>query len=136
MTEDWMIGEVSGVRGVLHVVVTTADGIVTARSPQTTREDAERLGAACAGLYSIGLSISSEFKSEFSSGSGDTRQVMIDLDGGFLFVRRAADGSRLAVVTDSTVEPAVIGQQMARQVLKIGSNLAATPRHAQSSPAT
>src|SRR5215471_5841154 len=130
MTEDWMIDEVSGVGGVLHVVVSTADGLVTARSSQIAPEAAERLAAACAGLYSIGLSVGSEFKGEFGAGSGNTQQVMIDLDGGFLFVRRAADGSRLAVVTDSTVEPGVIGQRMARQVAKIGSQLAAAPRHA------
>lgn len=136
MTEDWMIDEVSGVGGVLHVVVSTADGLVTARSSQIDQEAAERVGAACAGLYSIGLSVGSEFKGQFGSGSGNTQQVMIDLDGGFLFVRRAADGSRLAVVTDSTVEPAVIGQQMARQVAKIGSQLGAAPRHAHSGAAT
>lgn len=135
MTEDWMIDEVSGVGGVLHVVVSTADGLVTARSSQIDKEAAERLAAACAGLYSIGLSVGTEFGSQFS-GTGNTQQVMIDLDGGFLFVRRAADGSRLAVLTDSTVEPGVIGQRMGRQVAKIGSQLGAAPRHADSGAAT
>ena len=41
-------------------------------------------------------------------GTSDTiRQVMVEFDGGFLFVRGAGDGSRLAVVTDTVIDPAL-----------------------------
>jgi predicted regulator of Ras-like GTPase activity (Roadblock/LC7/MglB family) len=133
-TEDWMIDAVAEVPGVRHVLVTSADGLVSARTPETTREAAEKVGAACAGLYSLAVSVGDQFKGEFGSGSGNAEQVMIRFQGWFLFLRRAADGSRLAVVTDSSVDPAVIGQQMALQVHKIGNSLGTAPRQASAAP--
>ena len=128
--EDWMIDAVTEVRGVRHVLVTSADGLVRARSPKIAREAAEKVGAACAGLYSLGVSVGHQFQREFGVGSGNADLVMIRFEGWFLFVRRAADGSRLAVITDSTVDAAVIGQQMALQVQKIGRSLGTVPRQA------
>lgn len=127
-TEDWMIDAVAEVPGVRHVLVTSADGLIRARSPEITREAAETVGAACAGLYSLGVSVGKQFERDFGPGSGSAELVMIRFEGWFLFLRRAADGSRLAVVTDSTVDAAVIGQQMALQVKKIGRSLGTSPR--------
>lgn len=130
---NWMIDEVSWVQGVRHVVVATSDGLVTARSEATSEDIADRLAAACAGLHSLGRSVGKEF----GSGSRDVQQVMVGFDGGFLFVRRAGDGSHLAVVTEQVVDPALIGQQMQAQIVKIGQrNLATPPRHSQPSTAT
>jgi predicted regulator of Ras-like GTPase activity (Roadblock/LC7/MglB family) len=126
--EDWMIDAVAEVPGVRHVLVTSADGLVRARSAKITREIAEKVGAACAGLYSLGVSVGHQFQGEFGSLSSNADLVMIRFEGWFLFLRRAADGSRLAVVTDSTVDAAVIGQQMALQVQKIGKSLGTAPR--------
>jgi predicted regulator of Ras-like GTPase activity (Roadblock/LC7/MglB family) len=127
-TEDWMIEEVAGVPGVRHVLVTSADGLVRARSPQITREVAEKVGAACAGLHTLGVSVGRQFESEFGDEGGNVKQVLIQFNGGLLFVRHAADGSRLAVITDSGVDAALIGQQMALQVQKIGKPLGTAPR--------
>ena len=129
---NWMIDEVTWVQGVRHVVVATSDGLVTARSEGTGEEVADRLGAACAGLHSLGRSVGKEFGSR----GRDVQQVMVGFDGGFLFVRRAGDGSHLAVVTEQVVDPALIGQQMLAQILKIGQRaLAAPPRHSPSTTA-
>lgn len=120
MTADqsWMLDEVIGVKGVRHAVVLTADGLVKARSVQTSREAAERLAAACAGLKSIGQSLARQF----GTGGPASRQVMVEFDGhgGYLFVRGAGDGSHLAVVTEQGVDPALIAQQMQAQVNKLG----------------
>jgi predicted regulator of Ras-like GTPase activity (Roadblock/LC7/MglB family) len=130
---NWMIDEVTWVQGVRHVVVATSDGLVTARSEGTGDDIADRLAAACAGLHSLGRSVGKEF----GSGGRDVQQVMVGFDGGFLFVRRAGDGSHLAVVTEQVVDPALIGQQMQAQMVKIGQrNLATPPRHSQPSTAT
>jgi predicted regulator of Ras-like GTPase activity (Roadblock/LC7/MglB family) len=121
MTTDqgWMLDEVTGVKGVRHAVVLTADGLVKARSTPTSREVAERLAAACAGLKSIGQSLARQFGAAGTA----SRQVMVEFDGhgGYLFVRGAGDGSHLAVVTEHAVDPALIAQQMQAQVLKIGT---------------
>jgi predicted regulator of Ras-like GTPase activity (Roadblock/LC7/MglB family) len=123
--QNWMLDEVSGVKGVRHAVVLSADGLVKAQSSNTSQDDAERLAAACAGLKSIGQSLARQF----GDGGATSRQVMVEFDGhgGYLFVRGAGDGSHLAVVTDPVVDPALIAQQMQAQVLKIGTASLGTP---------
>ena len=123
--QNWMLDEVTGVRGIRHAVVLSADGLVKAHSAETSKEEAERLAAACAGLKSIGQSLARRF----ADGGGTSRQVMVEFDGqaGYLFVRGAGDGSHLAVVTEQAVDPALIAQQMQAQVLKIGTPTLATP---------
>lgn len=123
--DSWMLGEISTVRGVRHAVVLSTDGLCKVRSEQTDRGTADKLAAACAGLTSLGQGISDEF-----GDGGNTRQVMVEFDGGFLFVRGAGDGSRLAVVTEPVIDPGLIAQQMQAQVLKIGERTLGTPnRH-------
>jgi predicted regulator of Ras-like GTPase activity (Roadblock/LC7/MglB family) len=124
--ERWKIEEITKLQGVRHVVVTTSDGLVKAHSEKTGKEQAERLGAACAGLHSLGGSVSAEF----GSGGMAVQQVLVGFDGGYLFVRRAGDGSKLAVLTDAVVDVALIGQQMTAQILKIGQRNYATPARA------
>lgn len=123
--QSWMLEEVTGVRGVRHAVVLSADGLVRAHCARTSKDDAERLAAACAGLKSIGQSLARQF----GTGSATSRQVMVEFDGpgGYLFVRGAGDGSHLAVVTEQVVDPALIAQQMQAQVLKIGAPNLGTP---------
>jgi predicted regulator of Ras-like GTPase activity (Roadblock/LC7/MglB family) len=122
---NWMLDEVTEVGGVRHAVVLSADGLVRAQSARTSRDDAERLAAACAGLKSIGQGLARQF----GTGGINSRQVMVEFDGhgGYLFVRGAGDGSHLAVVTDHIVDPGLIAQQMQAQVLKIGMANLSTP---------
>lgn len=121
--QSWMLDEVSWVKGVRHAIVATSDGLVQARSAGTAKDVADRVAAACAGLHSLGRSIGQEF----GTGSRAVQHVMVGFDGGFLFVRRAGDGSHLAVVTNAAVDPALIGQQMQAQVLKLGEASFSTP---------
>jgi predicted regulator of Ras-like GTPase activity (Roadblock/LC7/MglB family) len=120
---SWMLELISGVRGVKHVVVLTSDGLMKVRTDQTPLDVADKVAAACAGLAALGIGMSREF------GNSDTiRQVMVEFDGGFLFVRGAGDGSRLAVITDTVIDPALIAQQMQAQVLMIGERTLGTDR--------
>ena len=119
--DSWMLDLVAEVRGVRHVVVLSSDGLVKVRTDVTPPDTADKVAAACAGLVALGLSMGREF--------GDTdrlRQVLVEFDGGFLFVRGAGDGSRLAVVTDATVDPGLVAQQMQAQVLMIGERALGT----------
>lgn len=119
---SWMLELVRTVRGVRHVVVLTADGLLKVRTDHTPTDVADKLAAACAGLSALGQGISKEF----GTGAGP-RQVMVEFDGGYLFVRGAGDGSRLAVVTEPVIDPALVAQQMQAQVLAIGERTLATP---------
>jgi predicted regulator of Ras-like GTPase activity (Roadblock/LC7/MglB family) len=122
---SWMLELIRTVRGVRHVVVLTSDGLLKVRTDHTPADVADKLAAACAGLTSLGHGISKEF----GTGSGP-RQVMVEFDGGFLFVRGAGDGSRLAVVTEAVIDPALVAQQMQAQVLVIGERTLGTPTRA------
>ena len=118
----WMLELIRTVRGVQHVVVLSSDGLLKVRTDHTNADTADKLAAACAGLASLGHGISKEF------GSGTLpRQVMVEFDGGFLFVRGAGDGSRLAVVTEAAIDPSLVAQQMQAQVLLIGERTLGTP---------
>ncbi|MCK9795885.1 roadblock/LC7 domain-containing protein [Isoptericola sp. 4D.3] len=123
--DSWMLDLVAGVRGVQHAVVLSSDGLVKVRTDVTDPDTADKVAAACAGLVALGMSMGREF------GAGDRlRQVLVEFDGGFLFVRGAGDGSRLAVVTDATVDPGLVAQQMQAQVLMIGERTLGTdPAH-------
>lgn len=123
---SWMLELISTVRGVRHAVVLTSDGLLKVRTGHTPVDVADKLAAACAGLSSLGQGVSKEF----GSGAGP-RQVMVEFDGGFLFVRGAGDGSRLAVVTEQVIDPALIAQQMQAQVLTIGERTLSTPSRAR-----
>lgn len=123
---SWMLELISTVRGVRHAVVLTSDGLLRVRTGHTPVDVADKLAAACAGLTSLGQGVSKEF----GSGAGP-RQVMVEFDGGFLFVRGAGDGSRLAVVTEQVIDPALIAQQMQAQVLTIGERTLSTPSRAR-----
>lgn len=119
---SWMLELIRTVRGVRHVVVLSSDGLLRVRTDHTPVDVADKLAAACAGLASLGHGISKEF----GTGRG-SRQVMVEFDGGFLFVRGAGDGSRLAVVTEAVIDPALVAQQMQAQVLVIGERTLSTP---------
>lgn len=118
---SWMLDLVSGVKGVLHVVVLTSDGLLKVRTDHTPLDVADKVAAACAGLVALGLGMSREF-----GRSEAIRQIVVEFDGGFLFVRGAGDGSRLAVITETTVDPGLVAQQMQAQVLMIGERTLAT----------
>ncbi len=121
--QNWMLDDVIWVQGVRHAVVATSDGLVQARSDGTSKDVADRVAAACAGLHSLGQS----FGYEFGAGNRAVHQVMVGFDGGYLFIRRAGDGSHLAVITDPVIDPALIGQQMQAQIIKIGEGNFSTP---------
>jgi len=119
---SWMLELIRTVRGVRHVVVLTSDGLLKVRTDHTPVDVADKLAAACAGLTALGQGISKAA----DAGAGP-RQVMVEFDGGFLFVRGAGDGSRLAVVTEPVIDPALVAQQMQAQVLVIGERTLSTP---------
>ncbi|HWM36152.1 MAG TPA: roadblock/LC7 domain-containing protein, partial [Streptomyces sp.] len=120
--QSWMLSDVADVPGVQHAVVLSADGLVRARTDDLGADDADTLAAAAAGLQSLGSSLAGRF------GEGAPKQHMIEWKGGFLFLRGAGDGSRLAVITSSRVDPGVIASQMVLQVQRFGDHQGTPPR--------
>ncbi|MGW5689303.1 roadblock/LC7 domain-containing protein [Nonomuraea sp. NPDC003754] len=118
----WMIKEIAEVAGVCHVVVFTADGLPKFWSQTTERDDADRIAATGSGLQSLGRSVGSSY-----GRSPAVREVMIGYDGGFLFIRAAAERSHLAVVTRADIDPRLVSQQMQTVIQRLGEQTLATP---------
>jgi predicted regulator of Ras-like GTPase activity (Roadblock/LC7/MglB family) len=110
-----MLEHVRGLPGVHLAVVLSNDGLVITRTGESDRDVADKLAAGCAGLIGVARALQDP-----AGIGGDFRQVFVEWSGGFVFVRSAGEKSSLAVFTDATVNPALIAQGMAEQVLKIG----------------
>ncbi|MBB3733815.1 roadblock/LC7 domain-containing protein [Nonomuraea dietziae] len=117
-----MLKDIVEVTGVRHAVVFTADGLPKIWSEATERDDADRIAATGSGLQSLGRSISNSY-----GRSPSVREVMIGYDGGFLFIRAAAEGSHLAVITHADVDPRLVSQQMQTVIQRLGDQALATP---------
>jgi hypothetical protein len=59
--DSWMLDLVAEVRGVLHAIVLSSDGLVKVRTDVTDPDTADKVAAACAGLVALGLSMGREF---------------------------------------------------------------------------
>lgn len=113
----WMVADVANLPEVRHVIVLSADGLVTARSG-IDRDAADRLAATCSGLQSLGGSVGTEF-----GGSPAIGQIVVGFDGGYLFTRAAGEGSHLAVITGAKVDANLIGRAMQTQAIKLVETL-------------
>ncbi|GAA1614115.1 roadblock/LC7 domain-containing protein [Nonomuraea maheshkhaliensis] len=126
----WMIEEVVETPGVAHVVVSTADGLAKIWSEATPRDEVDRLAAACSGLMSLCLQVGRAH----GTGSCAVQEVMAKYEGGWLFVRVAGEGSRLAVVVNSNVDPRLVSQQMQTVIKRLGEQTFSTPARNPSAP--
>lgn len=100
--------------GVLHAIVVSSDGLLMSLSPGLARSTADQLGAVTAGLASLTRGAARCFE------GGAVRQVMVDMEQGFLFVTSISDGSSLAVVAADDADVGVIGYEMATFVNQAG----------------
>ncbi|HEY3690507.1 MAG TPA: roadblock/LC7 domain-containing protein [Pseudonocardiaceae bacterium] len=122
--KSWMLAQVEALPGVRHAFVVANDGIVVTFTEHTTdRETADPVAAACSGIISLAQQVQ-----KLLGAAGELSQVMVESEDGFLFARRAADGSSLAVATEAAINPALIAQGMARQVQTMGERLGTPAR--------
>lgn len=119
----WLLDEfVSGMGGVRHAVVLSADGLPLGASASLSREDSEHLAAVASGFHSLARGAGHYFD------AGPVRQTMVELDGGFLFVVAAGDGSCLTVFSEVEADVGLVAYEMARLVLRVGEHLSSPPR--------
>jgi predicted regulator of Ras-like GTPase activity (Roadblock/LC7/MglB family) len=122
---NWLLDElVSRVAEVRHAVVLSRDGLALGVSAGLSREDGDHLAAVCSGLHSLARGAGRHFD------AGEVRQTMVELDGGFLFVVAAGDGTCLAVFGSADADIGLIAYEMARLVRRVGEHLYSPPRSA------
>jgi uncharacterized protein len=115
---DWLLDDfVERVPGASSAVVVTADGLVLCISAQISGDSADQLAAITSGLASL-----TDGAAQFFA-VGAVRQVIVEMEGGFLFVARVSDGSVLALLCDSDCDIGLIGYEISLLIGRIGKVL-------------
>ena len=115
---NWLLTSfVEGTSGVTLAVAVSSDGLLMAMSNSIDRATAEQLSAIIAGMASLGHSTARCF------GLGGLDQVIIVLQGGFLFVSSVSDGSSLGVLASRGCDIGSVGYQIGLLVERAGSVL-------------
>jgi len=121
---DWMLKDLAeSVPQTRHVVVLSSDGLCIAKH-ETDEDTADRLAAVGSGLKSL----SSAVATEFPHSDGRMRMVVVEVDGGFMYLMAAGAGAHLAVLADEGVDAGLVGQGMRDLVARIGEHLTSPPR--------
>jgi predicted regulator of Ras-like GTPase activity (Roadblock/LC7/MglB family) len=120
---SWLLDDlVTRVPQIEQAVILSRDGLAVAASASLSREDGERLAAIAAGFDSLARGTARQL------GSGQARQVIVELDSAFLFVTAAGAGSSLAVVSSADAEVGLIAYEMALLVKRVADHLAVRPQ--------
>ncbi|KRV48694.1 dynein regulation protein LC7 [Wenjunlia vitaminophila] len=120
---NWLLDDlVSRVAYIRKALVLSSDGLATGASRGLTREDSEHLAAVASGFHSLAKGVGRHFR------AGAVRQTLVELDGAFLFVTAAGDGSCLAVLADAEADVGQIAYEMTLLVKRVGIHLSTAPR--------
>lgn len=115
---DWLLDDfVDRVPGASSAAVVTADGLVLCISEQIAGDSIDQLAAITSGLASL-----TDGAAQFY-GAGAVRQLIVEMEDGFLFVARVSDGSVLAMMCESSCDIGLIGYEMSLLVSRIGPAL-------------
>jgi predicted regulator of Ras-like GTPase activity (Roadblock/LC7/MglB family) len=105
------------IAGVSDVLVLSTDGLVLARSDGLRRDTAETLAAVTSGLASLTAGAARHLN------AGLVNQVIVEMDGGYLFVTTISEGSCLAVMAAAECDIGLIGYEMSMLVSRLGQVL-------------
>ncbi len=95
------------VTGATHAIVVSTDGLLVAVSSGIDRTTGDQLAAVTSGITSLTQGAARFFA------AGGVRQVIIEMDLGYLFVMSVGEGSSLAVVTSTAVDIGLVAYEMA-----------------------
>jgi len=115
---NWLLNSfVEQTTGVVDAVAVSSDGLLMAMSSDLDRAGAEQLAAIISGFVSLGASTARCFAFD------DLNQVIVSMNGGYLFVSAVSDGSCLGVVAQRSCDIGLVGYQMTLLVERAGSVL-------------
>jgi predicted regulator of Ras-like GTPase activity (Roadblock/LC7/MglB family) len=108
--------------GIDMAVLLSADGLLLSRSSGMGLEPAEHLAATAAALTGLARSAGRQFD------RGLVHQTAIEMDGGYLLVATAGQGTALALLTDRDPDLGMIVYEMQLLVRRVGDHLGVAPR--------
>lgn len=122
---DWLLDDlIDRVPAARQAVVLTVDGLLTGKSANLARADAEHMAAIAAGFSGLARTAGRHFR------GGMVRQTIVEMDEAFLFITSAGHGTCLAVLSDGEADIGLIAYEMAILIERIGHNLSTPPRRA------
>jgi uncharacterized protein len=115
---NWLVSAFAGrAAGVTRAIVVSSDGLLIAMSDGVERARADQLSAVASGLASL---------SHGAARCLDNRavkQMIVEMEGEFLFVMAVSDGSALCVTADATADLGLVGYEMGMLVRRVGEEL-------------
>jgi len=115
---NWLVNSFTErVPGTANAVVVSSDGLVLAISDRLDRAHADQLAAITAGLSSLTRGAAQCFQ------AGEVRQLIVEMDAGYLFVTAISDGSCFAVFAAPDCDIGLVGYEMSLLVERMGKVL-------------
>ncbi len=102
------------VPGISHAIVVSTDGLPLSATRGFPVDSADRLAAVASGVSSLTQGASLCFN------AGAVRQVVVEMEQGYLFVMAVGDGSCLAVLAAITSDLGLVGYEMSLLVSRVG----------------
>jgi predicted regulator of Ras-like GTPase activity (Roadblock/LC7/MglB family) len=114
----WLISSfVTKVPGVANSILVSSDGLALARSRDFPGDRADQLAAVVSGLTSLTLGASRCFN------AGSVRQILVEMDEGYLFIMSVSEGSSIAALAAPSCDIGLVGYEMSLLVSRVGSAL-------------
>lgn len=115
---NWLVNSFTErVPGAANAVVVSSDGLVLAISDGLDRAHADQLAAITAGLSSLTRGAATCFQ------AGEVRQLIVEMDAGYLFVTAISDGSCFAVFAAPDCDIGLVAYEMSLLVERMGAVL-------------
>ncbi len=125
----WLIDNLARqVPDIAHAILVSADGLPLARSADFPTDRADQLAAITSGLSSLAQGAAHFFS------VGAVRQMIIEMDQGYLFVMAVSGGSCLAALASTTCDLGQVGYEMSLLISRVAKALTPAKRVHPSGP--
>lgn len=115
---NWLLIQfVENTDGVQESIAVSSDGLLLAASAGRQRENVDQFAAIISGLISLTGGAATCF--DFDG----VEQIIVEMEGGYLFVTTIADGSTLGVVADRDCDIGLIAYEMTLLCRRAGDAL-------------
>ncbi|HET9058708.1 MAG TPA: roadblock/LC7 domain-containing protein [Acidimicrobiales bacterium] len=115
---NWLLDNfVENSAGVCDAVAVSSDGLLMAMSHTLDRAGAERVAAIISGTVGLSKGAAKAF------GWEPVHQVIVAMEGGYMFISSISDGSSLGVVANAGCDIGLVGYQTNLLLEKIGALL-------------
>ena len=114
----WLIDNLTHqVPDIAHAILVSADGLPLARSADFPADRADQLAAIAAGLSSLTVGAARCFA------AGGVRQMIVEMDQGYLFVMSVSEGSCIAALASPNCDLGQVGYEMSLLISRVASAL-------------